>query len=103
MREFTAAPNPAVTLERVQAFNLAIEVEAPYVSASIVNIFGESSPEDFAFDENGFHPTKSGHRRIAAAFRKVILERLKSWHSLFPIPLRLDASPAVLTPQRRYL
>jgi len=78
MPEFGAAPNPAVTLSRVQAFNHAIEVEAPYVNASIVDIFAESSPEDFAFDENGFHPTKSGHRRIAAAFRKVILERLGS-------------------------
>ena len=76
MQEFRAAPNPTVTLARVQAFNLAIEVEAPYVNASIVNIFGESSPEDFAFDQNGFHPTQSGHRRMAVAFRKVILERL---------------------------
>jgi lysophospholipase L1-like esterase len=69
-------PNAAVTLARVQAFNRAIEVEAPYVNASIVNIFGESSPDDFAFDENGFHPTSAGHHRMANVFRKVILERL---------------------------
>ena len=75
---FRDAPNPAVTLARVQAFNLAIQVEAPYVNASIVNIFGESSTDDFAFDENGFHPTKAGHRRMAALFRKVMLERLGS-------------------------
>jgi lysophospholipase L1-like esterase len=73
---FRSAPNAAVILARVQAFNGAIEVEAPYVNASIVNIFGESSAEDFAFDENGFHPTKTGHRRMASMFRKVILERL---------------------------
>jgi acyl-CoA thioesterase-1 len=76
LADFRAAPNPAVTLARVQAYNRAIEVEAPYVNASIVNIFGESSPDDFAFDENGFHPTKTGHRRIANVFRKVMLERL---------------------------
>ena len=75
---FRAAPNPAVTQERVRAFNRAIEVEAPYVNASIVNVFAESSPEDFAFDEDGFHPTSEGHRRMAALFRKTILERVGS-------------------------
>jgi lysophospholipase L1-like esterase len=75
---FRANPHPAVTLERVKAFNHAIEVEAPYVNASIVNVFDESSPEDFAFDEDGFHPTKAGHHRMANAFRKVILQRLGS-------------------------
>src|SRR6476646_1395753 len=75
---FHAMANPAVTLARVKAFNMAIEVEAPYVNASIVNVFGESSPDDFAFDENGFHPTIEGHRRIASLFRKAILERFGS-------------------------
>ena len=75
---FHAMANPGVTLARVKAFNMAIEVEAPYVNASIVNVFGESSPDDFAFDENGFHPTIAGHRRIASLFRKAILERVGS-------------------------
>ncbi|HET9607331.1 MAG TPA: SGNH/GDSL hydrolase family protein [Nitrospira sp.] len=70
------AANPAVTLARVKAFNLAIEVEAPYVNASIVNVFGGSSPDDFAVDEDGFHPTKAGHQHIANLFRKAILERV---------------------------
>ena len=74
---FRSVPNPAVTLARVQAFNRAIEVEAPYVNASVVNMFGEMSADDFVFDENGFHPTKAGHRRLANVFRKVILERLR--------------------------
>jgi acyl-CoA thioesterase I len=75
---FRAALNPAVTAERVHAFNRAIEVEAPYVNASIVNVFGESSVDDFVFDEDGFHPTKAGHRRMANLFRKVILGRVGS-------------------------
>jgi lysophospholipase L1-like esterase len=75
---FRANPHLAVTLERVKAFNHAIEVEAPYVNASIVNVFDESSPEDFVFDEDGFHPTKAGHRRMANVFRKVILQRVGS-------------------------
>jgi lysophospholipase L1-like esterase len=73
---FRATPNPAVTEARVKAFNRAIEVEAPYVSASIVHVFNETSPDDFAFDGDGFHPTKAGHRRMADLFRKAILERL---------------------------
>jgi lysophospholipase L1-like esterase len=73
---FRATPNPAVTQERIRSFNRAIEVEAPYVNASIVNVFDESFPEDFAFDDDGFHPTKAGHRHMANLFRKAILERV---------------------------
>ena len=78
---FSANPNPAVTLARVQAFNRAIEVEAPYVSASIVNAFHDTAPADFVFDGDGFHPTKAGHRRMADLFGKTIFERL-GLHSL---------------------
>ena len=35
---FRATPNPAVTLERIKVFNQAIEVEAAYVNASIVDV-----------------------------------------------------------------
>lgn len=73
---FREIPHPAVTAERVKAFNHAIEVEAPYVNASIVDVFDEPSAEYFAFDGNGFHPTQAGHRRMATLFRKTILERL---------------------------
>lgn len=71
-----ATPNPAVTLERVKAFNRVIAIEAPYVNASVVNVFDESSSDDFAFDADGFHPTRAGHQRMASLFRKTILERL---------------------------
>jgi lysophospholipase L1-like esterase len=83
---FASTPHPAVTLARVKAFNRAIEVEAPYVSASIVNAFHDTSPDDFAFDADGFHPTKAGHRRIADLFRKTIAERLA-------LPSPSDQSP----------
>jgi lysophospholipase L1-like esterase len=76
LSSFRTTPDPAVTLERVKAFNRAIEVEAPYVNASIVNVFEESSSDDFAFDGEGFHPTAAGHRRLASLFRKTILERV---------------------------
>lgn len=73
---FRSTPDPAVTLERVKAFNRAIEVEAPYVNASVVNVFDEASADDFAFDGDGFHPTQAGHRRMANLFRKAILDRV---------------------------
>ena len=73
---FRETPHPAVTAERVKAFNHAIEVEAPYVNASVVDVFDEPSAEYFAFDGDGFHPTQPGHRRMATLFRKTILERL---------------------------
>jgi phospholipase/lecithinase/hemolysin len=73
---FRDTPYQSVTEERVKAFNHAIEVEAPYVHASIVDVFDEPAEEYFAFDDNGFHPTQAGHRRMAILFRKTILERL---------------------------
>jgi lysophospholipase L1-like esterase len=73
---FRETPAPTVTVDRVKAFNRAIEVEAPYVNASIVNVFAESSPEDFVFDADGFHPTKGGHRRMASLFQKAVFERV---------------------------
>ena len=76
LTKIAALPNPAVTLERVKAFNRAIEVEAPYVNASIVNVIEQSSPDDFAFDADGFHATATGHRHMASLFRKTILERV---------------------------
>jgi lysophospholipase L1-like esterase len=41
-----------------------------------VNVFAESAPDDFTFDEDGFHPTKAGHQHMASLFRKTILERV---------------------------
>jgi len=73
---FRETPHPSVTVDRVKAFNRAIEVEAPYVNASIVNAFTESSPDDFVFDADGFHPTKAGHRRMASLFQKAVFERV---------------------------
>ena len=73
---FRETRTPTVTLDRIKAFNRAIEVEAPYVNASIVNVFAESSPDDFVFDADGFHPTKAGHRRMASLFQKAVFERV---------------------------
>lgn len=72
---FRSNPSPAVTIERVQAFNRAIEQEAKDVDAPVVNLFAQPVREDLVFDLDGFHPNDAGHREIARLFLEVI--RLK--------------------------
>lgn len=72
---FRSNPSPAVTIERVRAFNRAIEQEANDVDAPVVNLFAQPVREDLIFDLDGFHPNDAGHREIARLFLEVI--RLK--------------------------
>ena len=72
---FRSNPSPAVTIERVQAFNRAIEQEAKDVDAPVVNLFAQPVQEDLVLDLDGFHPNDAGHREIARLFLQVI--RLK--------------------------
>ena len=72
---FRSNPSPAVTIERVRAFNRAIEQEANDVDAPVVNLFAQPVREDLVFDLDGFHPNDAGHREIARLFLEVI--RLK--------------------------
>ena len=72
---FRSTPSPAVTIERVRAFNRAIEQEANDVEAPVVNLFAQPVREDLVFDPDGFHPNDAGHRDIARLFLEVI--RLK--------------------------
>jgi len=73
---FRTAPNPSVTLDRVKAYNRAIEEEAAAVGASLVNLFVQPVREDLIFDIDGFHPNDAGHRELARLFLAVILPRL---------------------------
>ena len=72
---FRSNPSPAVTIERVRAFNRAIEQEAKDVDAPVVNLFAQPVREDLVFDLDGFHPNDAGHREIARLFLEAI--RLK--------------------------
>jgi acyl-CoA thioesterase I len=74
---FRTTPNPAVTLERVKAYNRAIETEAAAVNAGLVNLFAQPVREDLVFDLDGFHPNEAGHRELARLFLEVILPLLK--------------------------
>jgi acyl-CoA thioesterase-1 len=62
--------------ERIKAYNRVIDVEAPYIGASIVDLSAEVGDDEFVFDANGFHPTARGHRKVAALFLQVILPRV---------------------------
>jgi len=65
---FKASPHPAVTVERVAAFNRAIAEESASVKASLVDFFAQPVREDLVFDVDGFHPNNAGHREIARLF-----------------------------------
>lgn len=73
---FRTTPNPAVTLERVKAYNRAIQEEAVSVKASIVDLFSQPVRDDLVFDLDGFHPNDAGHRELGRLFLAVILPRL---------------------------
>jgi len=73
---FRREPNPAVTIERVQAFNRAIEQEAKAAGAPLVDLFAQPVREELIFDVDGFHPNDTGHREIAKLFLNVILPTL---------------------------
>ncbi len=73
---FRSTPDPAVNLERVGAFNRAIEEEAHAVGASVVDLFAQPVRDDLVFDLDGFHPNDAGHREIARLFLTVILPAL---------------------------
>jgi lysophospholipase L1-like esterase len=73
---FRGNPSPVVTLERVRAFNSAIEQEAHAVGAPLVDLFAQPVREDLVFDLDGFHPNDAGHREIARLFLQAILPAL---------------------------
>ncbi|HJU06798.1 MAG TPA: SGNH/GDSL hydrolase family protein [Nitrospiraceae bacterium] len=70
---FRRNPDAFVTLERVRAFNRAIEQEASAVRAPVVDLFAQPIREDLIFDMDGFHPNDAGHRELAKLFLGEIL------------------------------
>ena len=78
LRRFRPEPSPSVTLDRVKAYNRAIEQEAASANASLVNLFAQPVREDLVFDVDGFHPNNAGHRELARLFLAVILPALGS-------------------------
>lgn len=73
---FRTEPNRFVTLDRVKAYNSAIEQEAASVNASLVNLFAQPVREDLVFGIDGFHPNSTAHREIARLFLSAILPLL---------------------------
>ena len=73
---FRTEPNRFVTLDRVKAYNSAIEQEATSVNASLVNLFAQPVRDDLVFGLDGFHPNSTAHREIARLFLSAILPLL---------------------------
>jgi len=74
---FRNQPSPNVTIDRIRAFNQAIEQEVRASNARLVNLFGEPVEDRLVFDLDGFHPNNEGHRRIAQLFLATILPALQ--------------------------
>jgi hypothetical protein len=75
---FRATPSPAITPERIKAYNRAIESEAAAVDARLLNLFIQPVREDLVFDLDGFHPNEAGHRELARLFLDVIFPLVKA-------------------------
>jgi lysophospholipase L1-like esterase len=68
--------SPFVTIERVGAFNRAIEQEVRAVDALLVDLFTQPVLEELIFDLDGFHPNDAGHRELARLFLQKLLPAL---------------------------
>ncbi|GKS57494.1 hypothetical protein YTPLAS18_10210 [Nitrospira sp.] len=73
---YKATPDPSVTLDRVKAFNKAIEAEVDSVGAELVDLFAEPVRDALIFDLDGFHPNDAGHRELARLFLREIIPLL---------------------------
>jgi acyl-CoA thioesterase-1 len=70
---FVERPEPAVTLERIRAFNAAITRQAKRYDVPVVDLFAQPVERELVSDIDGFHPSNEGHARIARHFLDVIL------------------------------
>ena len=73
---YRQTPDPSVTLDRVKAFNKAIESEVESVGAELVDLFAEPVRDALIFDLDGFHPNDAGHRELARLFLREIIPLL---------------------------
>lgn len=72
---FVRRPEPAVTAERIGAFNAAIARQAQRYRVPLVDLFAQ--PVDPALvSADGYHPNNAGHARIAQLFLDTLLRAL---------------------------
>jgi lysophospholipase L1-like esterase len=72
---FAARPEPAVTVERIRAFNTAIARQAARHRVPLVDLFAQPV-EPGLVSADGFHPSNAGHARIAQLFLDTLLPGL---------------------------
>jgi lysophospholipase L1-like esterase len=74
---FLIDPDADVTLQRIAAYNDAIEQQAAVYSVPIIDLFGGGYATDWDYVSiDGFHPSNEGHAKIAELFLDVILRYL---------------------------
>jgi lysophospholipase L1-like esterase len=73
---FREDPDDDVTRARIEAFNDAIAEQAEEYDVLLVDLYAEPVEDHLVSDEDGFHPSDEGHRRIAEEFLEVILPAL---------------------------
>lgn len=74
---FLLKPDDDVTMERIQAFNQAIALQAAAYNVPVVDLFAKGDTANWDYVSlDGFHPSNDGHQRLAELFLEVIGERL---------------------------
>lgn len=73
---FLERPSPAVTAERVRAFNAAIVNQAEAFDVPVARLSELDMFDEITSDIDGFHPNNEGHRMIAERFLEVIRAEL---------------------------
>lgn len=86
---FIARPEPAVTVERVGAFNAAIARQAQRYRVPVADLFAQPVERALVSNADGFHPSNEGHARIAQLFLDAIQPAL----GLAREPVAADAGP----------
>lgn len=74
---FLIDPDADVTLQRVNAYNVAIARQAAAYQVPVVDLFGGGYADEWEYvSVDGFHPSNAGHAKIAELFLQRIVPYL---------------------------
>lgn len=75
---FREDPDPDVTTSRLRSFNSAIQRQASFYNALLVDLYSVPLNDSLVSDVDGFHPSDAGHRAIANQFLAVLAPYIPS-------------------------